>query len=59
VDLSGIDYTHLKDLEEEINQLLLKDEITWRQRCRLNWVKSGDLDTIVFHKFASACRNKS
>jgi hypothetical protein len=59
VDLSGIDYTHLKDLEEEINQLLLKDEITWRQRCRLNWVKSGDLDTIVFNKFASACRNKN
>jgi hypothetical protein len=59
VDLSGISYTHLKYLEEERNQLLLKDEITWRQRCKLNWVKSGDLDTKKNHKFDSAYRNKN
>jgi hypothetical protein len=49
----------LKDLETERNRLLLKDEITWRQRCRATWLKSGDLNTIFFHKYASACRRKN
>jgi hypothetical protein len=49
----------LKDLELERNQLLIKDEMTWRQRCRTSWLKSGDLNTKKIHKYASSCRNKN
>jgi hypothetical protein len=49
----------LKELEVERNRLLLKDKITWRQRCRANWLKSGDLNTKKIHKYASACRRKN
>jgi hypothetical protein len=38
----------LKGLELERNLLLLKDEATWRQRCRTTWLKCGDLNTKYF-----------
>jgi hypothetical protein len=44
----------LNGLESERNQLLLKDETTWRQRCRSSWLKCGDLNTKYFHKYASS-----
>jgi hypothetical protein len=43
----------------ERNCLLLQDENTWRHRCRENWLKSRDLNTKFFHKYASACRRKN
>jgi len=40
----------IKALELERNQLL-KEEAIWRQICRNNWIKNGDLNTKFFHKF--------
>jgi hypothetical protein len=51
-------YQTLKCLETERNLLLLKEEALWRQQCRANWIKCGDLNTKYFHHFASSCRNK-
>jgi hypothetical protein len=48
----------IKRLESERNQLLLKEEALWRQRCRTNWIKCGDLNTKYFHHFTSSCRSK-
>jgi len=35
----------LKSLESKRNQLLRKEETTWRQRCRTNRLKCGDFNT--------------
>jgi hypothetical protein len=54
------DSSHIiQDLETERNQLLQKEETIWKQQCRTNWLKSGDLNTKFFHNYASYCRSKN
>ena len=47
----------LQSLMVEIQQIFKKEEIVWRQRARINWIREGYLNTAFFHKSASA-RNK-
>ena len=36
-------------LKGEINDLLYKEEIMWKQRSRVHWLKKGDCNTKFFH----------
>lgn len=47
----------LKAMEEKLNDLLLKEEIFWKQRSRIEWMKAGDQNTKFFHLSAKK-RNK-
>jgi hypothetical protein len=49
---------HLKALESERKTILLLEEEYWRQKSRAIWLKCGDQNIILFHKFASARRNQ-
>jgi hypothetical protein len=47
-------------IERELDSLLEQEEVYWRQRSRINWLKEGDRNTIFFHKKATwrARKNK-
>lgn len=59
------DYSHLdsgeeiKRIENKIDNILLDEEIFWKQRSRADWLREGDRNTNFFHSKASARKQKN
>lgn len=49
----------VKKTENQIANLLLDEEVYWKQRSRANWLREGDKNTRFFHLKASARRKKN
>ena len=58
-DLSGLsqeDQTHRIQIKGEIAHLASLEEISWRQKSRILFVKEGDNNTRFFHRVANSHR---
>ncbi|RVW48032.1 hypothetical protein CK203_089187 [Vitis vinifera] len=42
----------------KLKELILREEIHWRQKVRVKWVKEGDCNSNFFHKVANGKRNR-
>uniref|UniRef100_A0A803NH20 DUF4283 domain-containing protein n=1 Tax=Cannabis sativa TaxID=3483 RepID=A0A803NH20_CANSA len=51
--------THAAYLLSELDGLLHKDEVYWKQRARVDWLRAGDKNTKFFHRKASIRRKNN
>lgn len=48
----------LREAEAKLQRLLKCEEDFWRQRAKLFWLQSGELNMRAFHKFANYRKHK-
>jgi hypothetical protein len=49
----------IKKVSARLDELLHREEIVWRQRSRIEWLREGDQNTIIFHRKASSRAKKN
>ena len=47
------------EIREELNQAYIDEEIYWKQKSRINWLRSGDRNTGYFHAVTKGKRIKN
>ena len=43
---------------KELGEVLLKEEVHWRQSSRIKWIKEGDSNSKFFHRVANGRRKR-
>ena len=57
LSMRGGSHEQVRILRGEVHDLMVKEDVMWHQRARVEWLKNGDLNTSYFHSRATQ-RNK-
>lgn len=44
---------HIRELERKKKNILSIEEATWRLKSKATWIKEGDRNTKIFHRYAN------
>ena len=57
--MAGTNHDHVRILQGEVYDLMVKKDCLWHQRSRVDWLKVGDLKTSYFHSRANYSNRKN
>lgn len=49
----------IRKIENQINNMLMDEDVYWKQRARANWLREGDKNTRFFHSKATVRKRKN
>ena len=58
----GVDHIRrgkIKSFQAEIGEFLEQEELMWRQRAKMHWLKEGDKNTCFFHECVKQRRRRN
>lgn len=58
-NLSSLERVSMDAFRKEFQIMAVKEEIFWKQRSRIRWLKEGDQNTKLFHKVASQYKREN
>ena len=53
LSMRGGDHEQVRILKGEVYDLMVKEDCLWHQRSKVDWLKSGDMNTTYFHSQAT------
>ena len=53
LSIRGGDHEQVRILKGEVYDLMVKEDCLWHQRSKVDWLKSGDMNTTYFHSQAT------
>ena len=53
VSIRGGNHEQVQILKGEVYELMVKEDCMWHQRSRVDWLKSGGMNTTYFHSRAT------
>lgn len=56
---NGHEADHEKHLKQELNNLLEQEDLRWRQRAKVDWLKGGDCNSKYFHASVKQRRRRN
>lgn len=59
IDLIEIKYETRGIIRQSLEQIYRKEEIYWKQRAKVTWLKEGDKNSAYFHKVVSGMKRKN
>ncbi|KAK0588895.1 hypothetical protein LWI29_006742 [Acer saccharum] len=59
VDQIAVEWRRIRMVEGELDDFLKVEEVFWKQRAKVSWMKEGDRNTRFFHAKASARKKRN
>ena len=59
MSIVGTNHEQVRSLRGDVYDLMVKEDYFWHQRSRVDWLKSGDMNTSYFHSRATQCNKRN
>ena len=59
MSMARVNHDQIRALKGEVYELMVREDCLWHQRSKVDWLKSGDMNTSYFHSQATQCNKRN